>query len=339
MIEEFTANQPTVEDFWRSVILFGRNVASYKFALARALLELKPNPDQIVTLEDLALPYALEICRHLKLADRQGTFASSKFLEACHAANHEELSLDDLRKQTVQFGFNDVLQAFHVVGSSFIPLRFYNEERQGRKRGIRVTSEFTNLILSPQMANLPHEVESRWRLVETAWALRCSPRALEVQHEPISNFIYVDFNGRKSITGVRPALNGYQKGHCFYCFRHIAIEGPDIADTDHFFPICLKSHVSRINLDGIWNLVLACRECNRGPSGKHDQLASPMLLARLSRRNEFLIDSHHPLRETLMAQTGASKLARRQFLLNFYATAKALIPYTWETPQLSPPMF
>jgi hypothetical protein len=31
---------PWLEDFWRSIILLGRNVASYKFALGKSLLEL-----------------------------------------------------------------------------------------------------------------------------------------------------------------------------------------------------------------------------------------------------------------------------------------------------------
>ena len=30
------------EDCWRSIVLFGRNVASYKFALAASLLDLTP---------------------------------------------------------------------------------------------------------------------------------------------------------------------------------------------------------------------------------------------------------------------------------------------------------
>jgi hypothetical protein len=30
---EFVHSQPSLEDYWRGVILFGRSVASYKFAL------------------------------------------------------------------------------------------------------------------------------------------------------------------------------------------------------------------------------------------------------------------------------------------------------------------
>lgn len=36
----FTRTDPTLENYWRAIILFGSNVASYKFALARSLLSL-----------------------------------------------------------------------------------------------------------------------------------------------------------------------------------------------------------------------------------------------------------------------------------------------------------
>jgi len=38
----FQETHPSLASYWRSVILFGRNVASYKFALAKSLLEIAP---------------------------------------------------------------------------------------------------------------------------------------------------------------------------------------------------------------------------------------------------------------------------------------------------------
>jgi hypothetical protein len=32
---QFLEVQPSIENYWRALILFGRNVASYKFALGR----------------------------------------------------------------------------------------------------------------------------------------------------------------------------------------------------------------------------------------------------------------------------------------------------------------
>jgi hypothetical protein len=53
-MREFTATTPSLEDFWRPIILFGRNVASYKFALGSSLLELADIDRDHVSLEDLA---------------------------------------------------------------------------------------------------------------------------------------------------------------------------------------------------------------------------------------------------------------------------------------------
>ena len=38
---DFLERQRTLDSYWRAVILFGRNVASYKFALAKSLIELR----------------------------------------------------------------------------------------------------------------------------------------------------------------------------------------------------------------------------------------------------------------------------------------------------------
>lgn len=67
----FLEVQPSVENYWRALILFGRNVASYKFALGKTLLDLRAAPGDLVKLEDLALPFARNICEHLHKAPKQ----------------------------------------------------------------------------------------------------------------------------------------------------------------------------------------------------------------------------------------------------------------------------
>ena len=39
----FIDHNPSLETYWRSIILLGRNVASYKFSLAKTLLEIPKN--------------------------------------------------------------------------------------------------------------------------------------------------------------------------------------------------------------------------------------------------------------------------------------------------------
>jgi hypothetical protein len=67
--------------------LFGHNVASYKFALAKSLLELARGEKTFISLEDLALPFARHVGEHLRRADKRATSALSQFLEAVRQFN------------------------------------------------------------------------------------------------------------------------------------------------------------------------------------------------------------------------------------------------------------
>ncbi|MDP6985568.1 MAG: HNH endonuclease, partial [Candidatus Latescibacteria bacterium] len=90
-------------------MLFGRNVASYKFALAKSLLELASQGREAVPLADLAVPFSRHISDHLVHVDRQGTSRSSRFLDACRFFNAGRISHDELVSATEVFGFNNVI--------------------------------------------------------------------------------------------------------------------------------------------------------------------------------------------------------------------------------------
>lgn len=340
---QFTEVQPTLENYWRSIILFGRNVASYKFALGKSLLELSKKGKETVSLEELAEPFARNICEHLAIAAKQATSTSSRFLDTCRKFNAGDLRKEELVNATAKLGFNNVIDAFHVVHDGDIPVRFFQDERKDKAKGIRLTDELFKLTEHYQFRNLPSEVEARWRLVETAWEINLPRHVLSVNFEPDGNLLVVNDRrfGRKPITSCRDALNGYQKGRCFYCFSHISVldSAEDLADVDHFFPHTLKPFGLGEMLDGVWNLVLSCQSCNRGAKGKFAQLPELHFLGRLHTRNSFYIESHHPLRETLILQTGTSEAERRQFLQNIYQQSKKLLIQNWRPEFEDEPAF
>lgn len=207
---EFLERQRTPENYWRAVILFGQNVASYKFALAKSLIELSANGNESVKLNDLAEPFSRHIVEHLSKAPKQATSSSSRFLDSCRKFTSGEIGKDELIGQTAKLGFNNVIDAFHVVNHDEIPIRFFTDERKNGG-GIRLTDKLFGLRERLQFGNLPSEVEARWRLVETAWQLRVARTALAVDVENES--LVVSRNGRRAnLTSCRDALNGYQKG-------------------------------------------------------------------------------------------------------------------------------
>ena len=70
---DFHLNRPSLASNWRAIILFGRNVASYKFALAKSILELGATGKTQLKLDELAPVYSRHVCEHLKNSDKQAT--------------------------------------------------------------------------------------------------------------------------------------------------------------------------------------------------------------------------------------------------------------------------
>lgn len=330
---------PVLENYWRGIILFGKNVASYKFALASALYDVPRDGSDLVLLDDLAVPFSEHLCRHLKHAPKQVTSKNSQFLAACAQFNEGEISPDELRAVTVRRGFNNVIDAFHNVNNSEIDKRFFIDERKTHK-GIRLTENFYRLTERPQFRNLIHETDARWRLVEQGWALNVSRGLIAVEYNAEDQQLFSLNNARRvTITSCRDSLNGYQKGRCFYCFAPVSLEAGDanLADVDHFIPWRLREFVPNIN--GVWNLVLACQSCNRGKQGKFSHVPSLKLLQRLHDRNDYFINSHLPLRETLLRQTGKTARERSDFLNQVWNTAQQNLFHLWEPQAVGPDVF
>jgi hypothetical protein len=324
MNTKFQINDPSIESQWRAIILFGKNSATYKFAFAKALLELVEQQKTNISLGELAIPFANSIIEHLKKSDKQGTAESSKFLEACRNYLNESISLDQLYGLTEKFGFIHVVDAFQNLNGDVIPDKFYEKNFQNRKKEIVVTDNLLKIKELFQYRNLEQEVEARWNLVETAWNLQINPNLLEVQYDEDKSLFFIENNTmrRVDITSVRDSLNGYQKGKCFYSFQDISINKYDInlCEVDHFLPHANKmAHADYgANINGVWNLVLADSMVNLDKNAK---IPEKHLLERLFNRNEFYIESKHPLAETIINQTGRTSEQRRKFLETHYNIA------------------
>lgn len=342
-IELFKEEYPSLESYWRSIILFGRNVATYKFALAKSLLEIIPTGKSSITLNELAEPFSRNICEHLKIAPKQITSSSSRFLETCQGFNDETVSYDQLIDATIKLGFNNVIDAFHVVNNRPGDIEFYKKDYSYHSKKIVLTDEIFKLQEIEFFNDFVNEAESRWNLVETAMELGISRSLLNVQYDDNSGLFFINSEKirRKDVTSARDALNGYQKGKCFYCFDDITINTQDenSCDVDHYFPYLLQPMLKDINLNGIWNLVLTCTSCNRGSSGKFAQIPATKYLERLHKRNEFLISSHHPLRETIMNQTGHQLDQRIKFLKEIDRFAINKLINRWQTDLVGPEIF
>lgn len=333
MFISFQENDPSLESQWRSIILFGKNSATYKFAFGKSLLEMASQEKNTISLKDLALIFVNSILEHLKKNDKQGNSNSSTFLNACRKYNSGEIDYDNLLNVTEKYGFVNVVDAFQNVNGGIIPRKFYEKDYNGTNKNIVITDELLKLKEGFQFSNIREEVEARWNLVETAWNLEINPNLLEVKIDEDLQTLFIenDFMRRKDISSAKASLNGYQKGKCFYSFQDISINSGDenLCAIDHFFPHVHKVRLneSGANVNGIWNLVLSDNYVNLSKSAKIPELK---YLERLYKRNEFYIASKHPLGETIINQTGKTSLDRKRFLQKQYDLSVNLAIQKWK---------
>ena len=188
--------------------MFGKNSASYKFALGKSLLSLAQEGRTRLTLDELAVPFSRHICDHLKTGKKQGTSNSSKFLEICRQFNAGEITLKQLQKGTAQYGFQDVIDKFHNLNAEKSDqAQFYVDERNSGG-GIQLTDSIHQLAHSPQLKNLESEIESRWNLVEHAWSLGISQKNLRLVETDleVEQLFVIDKTRRINMTSIRGAI-------------------------------------------------------------------------------------------------------------------------------------
>ena len=330
---QFQINDPSLESQWRALILFGKNSATYKFAFAKSLLELVDKETTKISLTELSKPFSKNIIEHLKENDKQGNSKSSSFLNVCRNHIKREISDNELWSKTEKLGFVNVVDAFQNLNGAQIPDIFYEKNYKSGKKEIVIKDNLLKLKESFHFQNFNQEVEARWNLVETAWNLNLNPKLLEVKYDEDKSLFFLenDFMRRTDITSVRDSLNGYQKGKCFYSFQDISVVSgsANLCEVDHFFPHINKTIHNEFgaNINGVWNLVLANKDVNRNKSAK---IPEKRFLQRLFNRNEFYIQSKHPLAETIINQTGNTKQKRIEFLNKQYQLALNSAIITWK---------
>ena len=95
---------PSLNNIWRSIVMRGANVASYKFALGEALIHLAEQGKSFVTIEELAAPFSDAICRHISKVEKQITNPNpGKFLRACKDYNSSTINEAELLDITVGY--------------------------------------------------------------------------------------------------------------------------------------------------------------------------------------------------------------------------------------------
>jgi len=303
----------TEKDYWRALILYGLNTATYKMAFAKSLDHFvnigKTDVPMIELAEVFFKLYLNRLENGMPQLDLPGrtTVMEQVVNRYKLGAIKEDEAIEYVKKNA----FRDVLRAFQRLNGEQIPLEFYSYD----KDKLYLTDNVHKLLLSKDKEELIEEVDSRWGLIEAAFKIKREDIALE---NDIRSIYLSNGYERTNITNTIPVLNGYQKGICFYCGE--SMQGHTI-HVDHVIPRQLIYH------DEIWNLVLAHEFCNQQ---KSDALPDRKYIDKLIMRNEHFIASNHPIKEKLIKAMGRTPKERKQFVEKVYSNARIVIPYTWE---------
>ncbi|NRQ32963.1 HNH endonuclease [Nonomuraea sp. NN258] len=307
MTLEFFREEPTARSSWRLAVLMGANVRTYKFALGEALLGAAAEGRADILLRDLAKPYAMSLVEHLAHAPQastRGTPRESDFLSVAQKEAAESVRLGSPTEKLLAAAMKSmpemVMQKFHNLRGegAEVPHRFYEVTGTSRERVVRLTAHLREVALSEQQSGLQAELVARWSIVETSFAAGVGRSLVEegvaVDLEALQ---ITDKQRRRSVTGVTEAVIGFQHGRCIICAEPLIL-GVDEVAVDHVFPYSFKRLLlgADIDLDAIWNLAPAHRDCN---GQKSNRPPTDGQLTRLALRNEAIMKSPHPLKRTL----------------------------------------
>jgi len=298
-------------DYWKAIILYGLNVATYKIALGKTLLELaKKNKNEI----DWHLLSKVYFDNYLNRLDnisrpQQSNPARKTVMERIVKLYQlNKINYDEAISKVGTEAFNDVIPRFQTIGTDKIIAgeKFYHFIH-GEKLFLH-DSVFQ--IQEEHNDELIDEINARWSLLEGAFTI--ANGNYELRNDIIDVYL-LDGYERTNITKNIPFLQGYQGNLCFYCAEKI--NAKDI-HVDHVLPRQFIQH------DEIWNLVLSHGICNLD---KSDSLVGKHYLQKLLFRNENIIGSNHPWRKKIIEALGTTTDKREKNLWNHYENARIVL--------------
>ena len=297
-------------DFWKGIILFGLNAATYKMALAKTLLQFSLQGKQCIDWYDLSAAYLDNYCQRLAATSRpqQSNPSRITFMErVVKELQLNNISYEQAVSRVAEKGFVDVVPRFHTIGTNkeLACNKFY-EAVPGKQISLK------DSILgfgAEEVGRLQQEIDARWSLLEGAFTINQSQ--FELANDIRDIYIQHGYD-RKPITQNIPFLMGYQGNTCFYCGEEL---GSDI-HVDHVLPRQVVCH------DEVWNLVLAHDSCNLL---KSDKLVGAHFLEKLVRRNENIMGSNHPWKKKIAQALGSTPAKRSRALTSHYDNVKTVL--------------
>jgi hypothetical protein len=313
--------EPTSKDFWRAIILYGSNMSTYKMGLGHLLIDYASTNSEKIHLRDLSEDFMGLYSDKVKNnkpqsrrkiingAEKGLTYVEQEARKIQQDGKNHEKAVDSVLKNSLE---NMVLKKFHTLFKRQIPDPFYKLT----DTHLILQKNLLDLFTDKQNQVMDTEVMSRWDLLEFGFENLSGEESIEIDEG--LEFV-VKKKQRSQISRLRPVLNGYQDGECFFCGSKF--NSHDAIHVDHLIPRRAIGH------DQIWNLVLADEECNLW---KSDHLPQKHFVQKLINRNEFVLHSDLPLKEELKKVLGTIDTQREQMVWSQYKIAVDCGLTLWE---------
>ncbi|WP_417332759.1 HNH endonuclease [Halarcobacter sp.] len=282
----------TFEELFIHIISKGKKDNTYKFALAKFLLDYSLNLRDI---EDTKIYYReiseaflkyywFQECKYkIKQDFKQSSqpivitiiqnFCGTEYIPDSYDKYFKKNKFkEDLTKLIEKKCLNDVIPRFQPWEHN--NFYFHNHEKSNKK--YKVPSDDDKFILL--QAEAISFLKKNYELLHKALILEWAKFLEKTNFTPklISKIENLGETKRNSLTRFKKILLEIDNKKCFYC--NCDLDNDDI-HVDHFIPW------SYVFDDELWNLVLSCSKCNLK---KSDYLASENSLVKIQTRNEKL---------------------------------------------------
>lgn len=298
-------------DYWKAIVLYGLNQATYKIALGKTLLELTSQNQSSIdwhTLSESFLDNYIERIGKNPTPQQSNPSRKTVLERIVTQLNLGVIDKEEAILRVSQEGLNDVVPRFQTIGNdtSLVSNRFYQFDH-GKKLYL---NDSLFKISETHRIELLDELEARWSLLEGSFKITQGDFKLT---NDIREIYLLDGYKRTNLTNNIPFLTGYQGNTCFYCGEPIS---NDDIHVDHVLPRQVLQH------DEIWNLVLSHSVCNLN---KDDSLVGKHYLEKLMFRNENIMGSNHPWKKKISDSIGDTKPKRIKSMLNHYENVKTVL--------------
>lgn len=308
----------STNDVFRGLILYGLTASTYKMAVGHLLSVYSINGVDRIPLEDMASDI-LDL--YSQRFDERGfkpqlniSGRKTVITNQINKLNYDRISRDDaISKIKTDALFKMVLPKFHNLGITPVPIKFYEFDQHTLILTKRVFKVFDDEYYLQNQS----EVNSRWDLIESAFESIHQKIILSDHYADLEKELIIKGSERTRITGIKSSLIGYQQNRCFYCGEHLS----EPIHVDHVIPR------TTVQSDEIWNLVLSHADCNLS---KSDNVVAKSYIQNLIDRNEGLISSNHPLKDTLIREIGSKPRLREKRIWDIYGLARAQINRFWK---------